>query len=675
MLRARTFGLFLLLATLLIFLPSSLNQFINFDDPEYVVQNPMVNQGLSLLGIKWAFASAHAANWHPLTWLSHMLDCDLFHLNPAGHHLVNSLFHAANVALLFALILRLTNPLPAANELVREPDNVWPAALVAALFAWHPLHVESVAWVSERKDVLSTFFSLLSLLCYAQYARKEARASAAINQGGWRVVDRDYALAFFCFVLALMSKAMPVTLPFVMLLLDFWPLNRWAAGQNWIAPARNLLLEKLPFFVCSGIVCAITIFTQHHAESSFANIPLGTRVENVVIAYVDYLGKMVWPFHLAIVYPYKPVTSQGIVVESVLILAAISWLVWRERRASPYLFVGWLWFLITLVPVIGLIQVGSQAMADRYTYFPLIGIFLAAGFSLRALAGHFPMLTRWLVAASAAGLVACVFLTERQLSYWHDSETLFRHSIEVEDSEMARLDYGAALQDNNEIDQATTQFLIAWRMHPDSDSGAADLSLAGIMANQGKLELSAAFYEQAAAQHPWNHLLYENYGRVLVSLKRYPEAERAFSKAIQIDPAVAAPHCLMAPILLKEGRDQEALDELQKAMELEPQNLETVIFAATVMASCEDSKIRNGTKAKALARGAVETTHGQQAAALDVLAMSSAELGRFPEAMLFEQQAIKVASTSNQQDGLDLLQKHLDSYQKGQPWRQSFKAN
>ncbi len=440
MLRARTFGLFLLLATLLIFLPSSLNQFINYDDEEYVVQNPVVNQGLSALGFSWAFASAHAANWHPLTWLSHMLDCDLFHLNPAGHHLVNTLFHAVNAAMLFALILRLTNPLPTAKEPAREPDNVWPAAFTAALFAWHPLHVESVAWVSERKDVLSTFFSLLSLLWYAHYAKKCAQEQAAIDHARWPALDRDYAWALVWFVLALLSKAMPVTLPLVMLLLDFWPLNRWAGGQNWIAPARNLLLEKLPFFVCSGIVCAITILTQHHAESSFANVPLGARLENVVTAYVGYLGKMVWPFHLAIFYPYKPVISQSVVVESALLLAAISWLVWRERRARPWLFVGWLWFLITLVPVIGLIQVGAQSMADSYSYFPSIGIFMAAVFSMQALAGHFPWLTRWLVAVSVAGLVACVLLTERQLGYWRDSESLFRHAIEVEDSELARLD-------------------------------------------------------------------------------------------------------------------------------------------------------------------------------------------------------------------------------------------
>jgi tetratricopeptide (TPR) repeat protein len=326
-----------------------------------------------------------------------------------------------------------------------------------------------------------------------------------------------------------------------------------------------------------------------------------------------------------------------------------------------------------LIPVIGLVQVGSQSMADRYTYFPLIGLFLAGAFAVRDLITRFPASKQWLVPASVFGLVACVFLTERQLTYWRDSESLFGHAIEVEDSEVARINFGSALQDKNELDEAMTQFLIAWRMHPDSMQ--ADLSLGGILADQGKYELSAVYYQRAAAQNPWKAGFYENYGRLLITLKRNAEAEQAFSKAIQIDPAAATPHCLKAPLLLKEGRDQEALNELEKALELEPQNLETVILAATVMASCDDPKIRDGTRAKALARSAVETTHGQQAAALDVLAMSSAELGRFPDALLIEQQAIKVASTSNQQDGLDLLQKHLAAYQKGQPWRESFRTN
>ena len=340
---------------------------------------------------------------------------------------------------------------------------------------------------------------------------------------------------------------------------------------------------------------------------------------------------------------------------------------------NPFLLTGWLWFLITLLPVIGLIQVGAQSMADRYTYFPLIGIFLAAAFSMQALAQRFAFLIKWLAGAAVIVLVACVCLTEQQLEYWHDSEALFRHAIEVEDSEVARLNLGAALQDKNEINEAMTQFIVAWRLHP--DSVLANFNVAGILASQGKLELSALYYERASRQDTWMPVVFENYGRDLVTLKRYDEAGKAFAKAIQIEPQAATPHFLMARLLLKQGHDQEALTELNKAMELEPQNLQTVVYAASVLASSDHPQTRNGKKAKELAGNAVERTHDQQAAALDVLAMSCAELGRFPDAVLIEQQAIKVANASGQQDGLDILQKHLEFYQKDQPWRESFKTN
>jgi tetratricopeptide (TPR) repeat protein len=672
MMRPRPFGLLLLLVTLLVFLQTTFFQFINYDDEIYVLNNPFVNQGLSWLGFKWAFAAAHASNWHPLTWLSHMLDCNLFRLNPAGPHLVNSLFHAANAALVFALVLRLTNP-PAGHVPGRNPENFWPAALVAALFAWHPLHVESVAWVAERKDVLSTFFSLLTLLSYAKYAYSRSLPDPGGDGKTASKTGRDYFLTLIWFVLALLSKPMPVTLPVLMLILDFWPLNRMATGKDWFRSIRDLLVEKLPFFLLSGALCVITVLAQHRAESTFASISLQIRLENALTAYIGYLGKMMWPLHLTILYPYSVSISQTLIVESALLVAGISALAWLERRANPYLLSGWLWFLVTLLPVIGLIQVGSQSMADRYTYFPLIGIFLAASFSLQTLAKRFAFLTSWLVVTVVASLVACVILTERQLSYWHDSETLFRHAIAVEDSEVARLNLGAALQDKNEIPEAMTQFLVAWRWHP--DSVLANFNVAGILASQGNLELSAAFYGRAARGNTWNVAVFENYGRDLVSLKRYSDAEKAFAQATKIDPLAARPHFLMARLFLKQGRDPEAVVELDKAIALEPQNLEMILFAVSVLASSDNPQTRDGKKANALAGHAVEVTHGQQAAALDSLAMSCAELGRFSDAVQIEEQAISMAKAAKQQDGIDLLKKRLGYYQKNQPWRESFKSN
>ena len=376
MFRPRSIGLLLALVTLLVYLPATSYQFINYDDRLYVTENPIVNSGLTWAGVKWAFAGFHVSNWHPLTWLSHMIDCDLFRLNPAGPHLVNILFHAVNTALLFALVFRLT----------RKP---WPAAFVAALFAWHPLHVESVAWIAERKDVLSTFFSLLTLLSYARYVQENHRSSL------W------FALLFFA--LALLSKPMPVTLPLVMLLVDYWPLNRFSAGKGQsdspAAPTtrpsiadhwRSIFVEKWPFFLLSAVLCIITFLAQRQsAVASLAHVPLGLRLENVLTAYAAYLWKMVWPVDLAILYPLHGHIPWPLVAESAVFLAGVSMIVWRERKISPWLIVGWLWFLVTLLPVIGLVQAGAQRMADRYSYFPLIGIFLAIAFSAQAAAVRF----------------------------------------------------------------------------------------------------------------------------------------------------------------------------------------------------------------------------------------------------------------------------------------------
>ena len=349
--RPRLIALLLALITLLVYLPVTHSSFLDYDDDDYITNNQMVQNGLTLAGIQWAFTTAHASNWHPLTWLSHMTDCELFGLNPAAHHFVNVLFHAANAVLLFTLVLRLTGAL-------------WPAAFVAALFAWHPLHVESVAWVAERKDVLSTFFALLSLLSYVRYAKENRR--------------RCFWVALACFALGLMAKPMLVTLPFVMLLLDFWPVQRFNGST-----VQRLLIEKIPFFTLAAISCIVTFLVQRNmAVASLELVPMGFRLENVPVAYVAYLSKLIWPSNLAVIYPMPsdfqlPPMKVALAVTLLIFVSAI---VWLNRKRTPYLPVGWLWFLGTLVPVIGLVQVGTQAFADRYTYFPAIGLFFMVAF-------------------------------------------------------------------------------------------------------------------------------------------------------------------------------------------------------------------------------------------------------------------------------------------------------
>ena len=440
--RPRLISLLLALVTLVVYLPVRTHSFVNYDDTDYVTENSFVKNGLNWTDIKWAFTTFHASNWHPLTWISHMADCQLFGPNAGAQHFVNVLFHAANAALLFILLWRLTGA-------------IWPSAFVAALFAWHPLHVESVAWISERKDVLSTFFALLTLLSYAKYA-KEKRA-------------RDFWLALIFFALGLMSKPMLVTLPFVMLLLDYWPLQSFSNCEIQISKAARLVWEKIPFFILTAISCVMTFFAQRSGEAvvSLKNVSLHYRLENAPLAFARYLLKIIWPANLAVIYPMPDKISTSAVAASVAVLILISAAAWFARRRNPYLLVGWLWFLGTLVPVIGLVQVGGAALADRYTYFPATGIFIIVAFAARDLADRLRFPKIIFSAASVLVLGACVVLTEKQLSYWRDSETLFRHAIAVtKDNDIARVNLGVALDVQGRFDEALTQYREALRIAP-----------------------------------------------------------------------------------------------------------------------------------------------------------------------------------------------------------------
>ena len=657
MFRPRSIGLLLAFATLLVYLPATSDHFINFDDPDYVTENHVVQNGLTWAGVKWAFMGAHAANWHPLTWLSHMADCDLFRLNPGGPHLVNILFHALNAALLFTLLFRLT-------------EKLWPSAFIAALFAWHPLHVESVAWVAERKDVLSTFFALLTLLSYARFVQENRRRSLG------------FALVFF--VLALLSKPMPVTLPLVMLLLDYWPLKRVEAYKSRVASATgsepstfnfqlSTVLEKWPFFLLAAASCVVTILAQQKTVSSLVRVPPGFRLENMLTAYAGYLWKMVWPLHLAIFYPLRAPLPWQLVAESAIILAGISVIVWRERKGSPWLFVGWLWFLVTLVPVIGLVQVGSQAMADRYTYFPLVGIFLAVAFSAQALAGRFIFLKTWMASAGVLILGACLVLTEKQLGYWHDSESLFTHALAVEDSAAAHLSLGIALQDQNRVSEAMTQYIMTLQLNPESDLACDDI--AKLLDDQGKTEAAAFYCREAVQRKPGLRFAHVNFGIVLAKLGRFDEAMNEFSAAVRLDAAYAQPRFLMGQLLLQQGRDAEAVPHFRAALKLDPDDGQMLIFTASVLAADENPRVRDGAEARVLADKAVKLTSGQQPAALDALAMACAETGQFDEAVQIQQQAVKLMEATGPKDDVAVMQQRLQLYQTHQPWRESFKKN
>jgi tetratricopeptide (TPR) repeat protein len=642
--RPRLIALLLALATLVIYLPVVHDGFVNFDDQEYVTENHPVLAGLTWDSLRWAFTSFHAANWHPLTWLSHMLDCELFGPNPGAHHFINVLFHAANAALLFVLLLRLTNAL-------------WPAAFVAALFAWHPLHVESVAWVAERKDVLSTFFALLSLLSYARFVKENCR--------------RSFWFALIFFALGLMAKPMLVTLPFVLLLLDFWPLQRFNNST-----IQRLLVEKIPFFALTIISCFVTYFAQRigAAVMTLEQLPFGLRLQNALIAYARYLLDTVWPVNLAVLYPL-PNHLHWIHAAAATATAALflfSWLAWRMRNNRPYVIIGWLWFLGTLVPVIGLVKVGSMALADRYTYFPLTGIFIIAAFGARDVAARFPFLKKLLPAAAVLILAACVGLTERQLAFWRDSETLFRRDLAVtSDNANAHINLGAALEMSDRETEALAEYREALRLADDSVN--AHFNLANLLTKMNRPAEALPEYDRAIALAPNMANLRNGRGEALAELGKFSEAEIAFAEAVRLDPDYAAPHFELGKTLLKQGRDAEAIDEFRAALRLDPDNFKILAYVAHVLAAEENQQIRDGGTALVLAIKANNLTGGSQPLVLDALGMACAETGDFTNAVEVTQKAFDVASAAKLTK-IEPIKQRLDRYKNHQPWRESFLA-
>ena len=655
-LQPRFIALLLALVTLAIYLPVLHDGFVNYDDDDYVTTNRMVKNGLTPAGIHWAFTTFHSANWHPVTWLSHMLDCQLFGLNPAAHHFVNALIHSANAALLFILLLRLTR-------------LAWPSLMVAALFAWHPLHVESVAWVAERKDVLSTFFALLSLLSYAKFVKENCRHSF------W------FALIFFA--LGLMAKPMLVTLPFVLLLLDYWPLGRVAGFKLQVAvsPAPNLqlstinyqLFEKWPFFLLAAGSCVVTFLAQRgEAVRTLKQVSLSLRLENAVVATATYLLQIFWPANLAVFYPLPEKIAPLAIILSVTVLILISVLVWRAQSNCPCLIIGWLWFLGTLVPVIGLVKVGDAAHADRYTYFPAIGLFIAVVFGVRNWLKH-PQAQKFFIAAIMVGLVACIALTEYQLAFWRDSETLFRRAIAVtENNSTAHLNLGAALETEGQADAALVEYRESLRLDPYSFETANDIGK--LLFEQGQPAEALDYCETAVRLKPNRATLHNNLGLTLEALGRFDEARAQFAEAARLDGTYAVPHFQTGRTLLKQGRDAEALPELFAALQIEPDNLQFLIFTARVLASDENPQGRNGEQAVAVAGKASQLAGSSQPVILDTFAMALAEVNHFDEAKKIQQQAVELVKNSNDREDLDLMQQRLKLYENQKPWRESFLA-
>jgi tetratricopeptide (TPR) repeat protein len=507
----------LALLTLAAFWQMGDHAFINYDDNVYVTDNPQVKAGLTWEGVRWAFSTSHAANWHPLTWLSHMADVQLYGLSPLGHYRTNLLLHIANTLLLFLLLHRITG-------------TVWRSAFVSALFALHPLRVESVAWIAERKDVLSALFGLLTLLAYARYV-----AYPAIN---------SYLLSLGLFALGLMAKPMLVTLPCLLLLLDYWPLNRFNVlydtdhdhrQSELKTQAIRLVLEKLPFLTLTAGSCIITYYAQSNSSVATLQVyPLLPRIGNALVAYMAYLGNFFYPVGLAVFYPIPKVLPPGKIIGATLLLTAVTIVVIRSRRKQPYLFTGWFWFLGTLVPVIGLVQVGMQAMADRYTYLPTIGIAIMLTWGIAALTEGIPYRRSLLSGAATATLVILTVITMRQLAYWQNSFTLFNHAL--------------AATENNPI---------------------AHKQLGIYFHSQQRYREAVQQYSRSLAIDPYQAIVHHNIGLDFAMLGDLKNAELHLLEATRINPNMAYTPFVLATVYSRQNRDEEAIQSFRETLRLD----------------------------------------------------------------------------------------------------------
>ena len=518
-------------------------KFINYDDHVYVSENKQILTGLKWNNIKWVLTSEHGSNWHPLTGLSHMLDCQLFGPNPGWHHLVNLMFHMANTLLLFTILGRITGAF-------------WQSAFVAALFALHPLHVESVAWVSERKDVLSTFFCLLTMKAYFRYVE--------------RSIAGQYVLALMFFSLGLASKPMLVTLPLVLLLLDYWPLNRMKTTGE--VRFSHLVLEKIPFFFLSAVSSIITLFVQTSSGAlrTVEKLTLTARFANAVVSYVKYIGKMIWPLNLAPFYPYSrqhlPAWQAFV---SIALLLTVTILVIRLSKKYSYLFVGWFWYLIMLVPVIGLVQVGDQAMADRYTYIPLTGLFIILAWGTNDLLQNWKYRKIALGISFAAVIPVLSVLTWCQASYWQNSEKLFRHTLKATgENYLAYINLGVALMEQNKVIEAIDAYRKAIVINPDKQEPYYNLAVAYNKIGRG--EEAAMVVKEAIRLKPDNARAWNTLGAAYSMTGRLRDAAGAYKRAIEIDTHYADAYNNLSMVCVQLGHFREALDASKQAIELQP---------------------------------------------------------------------------------------------------------
>ncbi|HLH54253.1 MAG TPA: tetratricopeptide repeat protein [Verrucomicrobiae bacterium] len=614
------------------FWPARSHEFLFYDDPEFITENAQIQSGLNWTTVRYAFTKILVGNWHPVTVLSHALDCQLFGVNPSAHHLVSVTLHAINAVLLFLLIRAMTGA-------------VWRGALVAALFSLHPLRVESVAWIAERKDLLCGAFFLLTALAYASYAKRQRDLdwNAPFAQR-WRTGLRFYIGSLLFFALGLMSKPMLVTLPFVLLLLDYWPLCRFK--EPLARHSFPLLLEKIPFLILSAAMSFLTFLAQEHAGATdiVRNVSVPERLANAFTSYVRYLGKEIWPANLAIIYPHPArhyyLSDQWPgweIVAAFLLVVLVSWLAVLQARRRPYFAVGWFWFLGTLVPVIGLVQAGEQSMADRYTYLPSIGLLLALVWWVGDVVEERFHIPQWKIPAFAAVALVPVLvgLTRHQLQFWHNSLTLFSHAVDVTaDNPSAQFGVGMGLLEEGLPSRAMVRFRVALAIDP--TYGRAHYTMAQLLRMQGNLQASANEYQAALRLNPADVRALVNLAGVLPLLGQYERASELLKQALKVDP-----------------QSTEAMNNL-----------------AWLLATCPDPALRNGARAVELSERACRLSDFRQPALIGTLGAAYAESSRFREAIDAATRAAALAIKSGDTNLAQRNQKLIGLYQSGKPYHE-----
>ena len=602
-------SVFLLGLTWLVFGQTLRYDFVNYDDPHYVYQNTRITSGINFANVAWAFSHIHSENWHPLTTITHMLDCQLHGLNAGWHHFTNVLLHCLAVVLLFVALERMTGAL-------------WRSAFVSAVFAVHPLHVESVAWIAERKDVLSAVFFMVTLLAYFHYTR-----SPSIGR---------YLIVAIVFALGLMSKPMLVTLPFVLLLLDYWPLGRFDAHRsNTGRQVLQLIMEKIPLITLSAVSSLITFLAQRGAIGWTEQLPMSERITNAFVAYVIYIRQMFWPTELAVFYPHPenrlPIWEVSL---ALIILVGIMAAAFVLRKRAPYLVTGWLWYLGMLVPVIGLLQVGWQGHADRYTYLPQIGLYIAVTWALTDLIRSWRFQR---TALSAAALIVIGALSWRgwlQTSYWRDSETLFTHAL--------------AVTSNNDV---------------------ALNNLGIIFLDKGQLDDAISKLQAAIGLRPENAPAHDNLAKALLKKGQVAEAMVHYRKFLELEPANVEARNTLGTALIQQGHIREAIDQWQEVLALQPENGNAASNLAWMFATCIDDSIRDGTRAAQLGEKALRISGGKIPMIYRVLAAAYAESGRFADAIETAQRGAELATTQSNPGLAAELESNIALYQSGRPLR------